>query len=486
MIDYGKQIEILGTLARHSLFAFIWKSFDVLHPSDRFVPSWYIDAIAYQLEQVFKGHRKRLVITVPPRYLKSISAAVAFPAWWLGKDPSIKIMVASYGAELATKHARDFRTLVKSDWYKHLFASMRSDPLRDTADELLTTQRGGRKAVSLGGAVTGLGADVLILDDLMKASDAHSPVELERARQFYEQSLFSRLNDKRDGAVIVIQQRLNEDDIAGYLLDKGFFHLNLPAIAPEAQEYPLSFNRIHRRQCDEVLCPEREPLEVLNQIRTEIGPVVFSAQYLQNPVPPEGGQLRWDKFATYDDCPPRSDLLTVVQSWDTAYSSEPIADFSVCMTFGLREDNRWLLLDVWRGRVEYPALKAQVRALGREWIADRIIIEYANAGVSLFSELRRDNAARKYIRYRPRTNKAVRFAAQTAKIEEQRLLRPTEAPWLPALRQELLTFPRGRHDDQADALAQFLDWTSWRGEQRLIDTIRNGWIPPRRDFQRRA
>jgi predicted phage terminase large subunit-like protein len=156
------------------------------------------------------------------------------------------------------------------------------------------------------------------------------------------------------------------------------------------------------------------------------------------------------------------------------------------MTFGLREDNRWLLLDVWRGRVEYPALKAQVRALGREWIADRIIIEYANAGVSLLSELRRDNAARKYIRYRPRTNKAVRFAAQTAKIEEQRLLRPTEAPWLPALRQELLTFPRGRHDDQADALAQFLDWTSWRGEQRLIDTIRNGWIPPRRDFQRRA
>jgi hypothetical protein len=110
MIDHGKQIEILGALARHSLFAFIWKSFDLLHPSDRFVQSWYIDAIAHQLEEVLAGRRKRLVITVPPRYLKSISAAVAFPAWWLGKDPSIKIMVASYGAELSTKHARDFRT----------------------------------------------------------------------------------------------------------------------------------------------------------------------------------------------------------------------------------------------------------------------------------------------------------------------------------------------------------------------------------------
>jgi hypothetical protein len=131
---------------------------------------------------------QRLVITVPPRYLKSISVAVAFPAWWLGKDPSIKIMVASYGAELAMTHARDFRTLVNSDWYKRLFASMRPDPLRDTADKLLTTQRGGRKAVSLGGAVTGFGADVIILDDLMKASDAHSPVERDRAKQFYEQS----------------------------------------------------------------------------------------------------------------------------------------------------------------------------------------------------------------------------------------------------------------------------------------------------------
>ena len=165
-------------------------------------------------------------------YRQSICTAVCFPAWMLGRDPSLKIMVASSGGDLANKHASDFRKVVAAPWYQLGFPTMRLAEGGNQADEQTTTRGGVRKAISHGGAATGFGADIIIIDDLMKAADASSASERQRVKDFYEQTLLSRLNNQQTGRIIVIQQRLHEDDLPGYLIEKGQFeHLNLPAMA---------------------------------------------------------------------------------------------------------------------------------------------------------------------------------------------------------------------------------------------------------------
>jgi hypothetical protein len=144
---------------RQELFVFIHRVFLTLVPGATFVPNWHIEAIAYQLMRCFRGEIRRLVITVPPRYLKSISVSVAFSAWLLGHDPTRRIVSASYNIELATKHSLDTRAVISAPWYQAAFPRTRLDPRRNTQVELITTRRGTRLATSVGGTLTGRGGD---------------------------------------------------------------------------------------------------------------------------------------------------------------------------------------------------------------------------------------------------------------------------------------------------------------------------------------
>ena len=360
----------------------------------------------------------------------------------LGRNPALKILVASYGQDLAAKHARDFRTVVEAPWCQQVFPDLRPHPQRNTESEFMTTARGLRKAVSLGGAVTGHGADILIIDDMMKADDARSVTERQRVHEFYEQTLFSRLNDKQNGAIIAIQQRLHEDDLAGYLLAKGnFTHLELKAIAEEDEEHALGGRRTYRRRKGEALFPEREPLATLEEIRKEIGSAVFSAQYQQNPVPPDGNRVRWEWFGTYDERPPRSFFQTVAQSWDTAMTAEPTSDFSVCTTWGYRE-GKWYLLDVYRARLDYSALKRKVIELRKQWHAERWSLRGPTPAMHSATSSATNGSDGSRL-YTPRDNKETRLEVQTAKIESGMVLIPREADWLSAFKRELLAFPNG-------------------------------------------
>ena len=197
----------IDTLSRQLLLAFLIRVFRTLHPAGpRLAMNWHIKAMCRLLERVDAGEFLRLIMEVPPRHLKSIATSVAFTAWLLGRNPGLKIIVASYSSELAEKHARDFRMIVNSAWYKALFP--RTVIRSDTANEIVTAAGGGRRAVSLGGTVTGLGADIIIIDDLMKAADSSSDAETRRVHDFYTQTLLSRLNSQVAGKIIVIQQRL--------------------------------------------------------------------------------------------------------------------------------------------------------------------------------------------------------------------------------------------------------------------------------------
>jgi predicted phage terminase large subunit-like protein len=444
-------------LYRQDLFFFTWRAFDWLHPGEQFLPAWHIAAICHTLEKVATGTERRLVITVPPRHGKSICTSVALPAWLLGKSPDIKIMVASYGGELAGKHAEDFRSVVASDWYRRLFPDFQLAKRGDRSDEQITTSNGCRKAISVGGAATGFGADLIIIDDLMKAADANSPAERQRVKDFHEQTLLSRLNDKASGRIVVIQQRLHEDDLPGYLLETGrFSHLNLPAIAEEEQAVETVLGPVHRHKGD-LLWPERESRETLDKLRLEMGPSAFSAQYQQDPTPPGGNRLRWEWFGAYDFEPRRNEFERVVQSWDTGMTSEPTSDYSVCTTWGYKE-GKWHLLDVYRQRLDFYDLKCRAMNLIEQWEPDKVIIEKAAAGLPLLDQLGRECGRRGILEgWKPLDSKEVRFEAQMAYLQTGRFLVPTMAPWLLAFKRELLAFPKARNDDQVDSVVQFLE-----------------------------
>ena len=180
--------------------------------------NWHICAIAYYLEQVRLGKIKRLIITVPPRSLKSIMCSVAFPAFVLGHDPSKRLIVASYSADLAIKHGNDFRTVVNSAEYHGIFPGMRISAMKNTQTEVVTTLNGFRLAMSVDGTLTGRGGDIIIIDDPIAALAALSQKSREHVVDWYFNTLLSRLDDKQNGAIVLVMQRLHEDDLAGVLL----------------------------------------------------------------------------------------------------------------------------------------------------------------------------------------------------------------------------------------------------------------------------
>jgi predicted phage terminase large subunit-like protein len=422
--------KILRGALREDLGTFTAQAFLTVSPGDDYLHNWHIDAVNYELMQIHQGKNRRLIITQPPRSLKSICTSVAFVAWSIGHDPSKRFACVSYSHELAASFARQFRAVITSEWYRALFPTVRLS--KDTETECVTTKGGGRFAVPVGGSFTGRGADVIIIDDPMKADDAQSEKARRAVNDWYATTLLSRLDDKQSGAIILVMQRLHEDDPAGKLLrEDGWCHLDLPAIAENDQEIPIGPNVVHRRHKGEVLHPERESLALLEEIRREMGSLTFSAQYLQRPVPLEGNLIKRAWIKWYESAPPPSTGAQVVQSWDVASTTGDARDWSVCTTW-LTVKRNYYLLDVWRGRLEFPQLRHKVISLAREHALNRILIEQAGPGLHLIQELK-TNPVRGVpvpIGIKPIGDKLVRMEAQCARFEAGQVFLPKEAPWL--------------------------------------------------------
>jgi hypothetical protein len=286
----GAGTRIFRYLLQQEFAAFGEKVFRTLAPSEGFHPNWHIDLICDRLEQVRRGEIRRLIINLPPRGLKSMLVSVAFPAFLMGHDPSSRIIVASYGADLAGKFGADTRTVMQSRWYRDLFPATRLLSVAPAVGDFSTTLQGGRLAVSAGGPITGRGAGLIVIDDPLKASDAASDVERDRINAWFDQNVVQRLDDKKTGAIIVVMQRLHDEDLTGYLLEKGGWeHLRLPAIAEDDESFRLANGNIVGRDVGEALHPAREPLETLMALKHSIGAYDFAGQYQQDPPPREGG-----------------------------------------------------------------------------------------------------------------------------------------------------------------------------------------------------
>jgi predicted phage terminase large subunit-like protein len=450
--------KILPAVLRQDLGTFVAKVFSTVSPGDEYLGNWHIDAIVHALLQIHQDEVKRLIVNQPPRSLKSICASVAFVAWSIGHDPAKRFACVSYSNELAASFARQFRAVITSDWYRALFPSVRL--AKDSETECVTTKGGGRFAVPVGGSFTGRGADVIIIDDPMKASDAQSEKARRTLSDWYATTLLSRLDDKQSGAIVLVMQRLHEDDLAGKLLrDGGWCHLNLPAIAEDDEEILIGPNTVHQRRKGEILHPAREPSELLDEIRRGMGSLNFSAQYQQRPIPIEGNLVKRDWIKWYENAPNRGIGAMVVQSWDIASTTGDTRDYSVCTTW-LKLNRNYYLLSTWRGRLEFPQLLHKLVDLARYHQPSHILIEQVGAGLHLIQELRANpvSGVPLPIGIKPQGDKLVRMEAQCARFEAGQIYLPREASWLSEFLHEILAFPNGRHDDQVDSVSQFLNW----------------------------
>lgn len=457
---------VLDSLRREHLLFFLMRVFAELNPGEPPLElAWYLEALCHALDTAARKPGGRLAVAIPPRHTKSLAASVALSAWLLGHDPTLKIMVATYADKLAREHAQNCRQVMQSDWYKALFPHTRIADEGSRMLELVTTRGGGRRAVTVGGSVTGLGADLIIVDDCLKAEEARSEARREEVRFWFDGTLMTRLNHPSQGSVISIAQRLHEDDIYAHLVDKGYDTLCLPAITEQVEVIPLGGGRFHRREIDSLLDRPKYGRAVLDKLKRDMGSQVFSAQYQQNPVAPGGNLVEMAWFPTFEKILERDDYQSVVQSWDTASSEHYLSDFTVGLTFGYRE-KAWHLIDVVRERVDFPDLRRAVLRAKRRWQPDEILIEDANSGKSLWQEFRSSGDARP-IMCKPEGGKEERLIGITGQLEAGMLRLPEEAPWLDAFRKELRAFPYGKHDDQVDALSQFFNYTLLRGQHLL-------------------
>ena len=448
--------EEVTMLLQHDLSTFIYQCFKELNPNTEYLHNWHIDLIASKLTEVMQGKCKRLVLNMPPRSLKSIASSISFVAWVLGHYPTKRIICASYGLDLSRKLALDCRKILHAGWYQRTFPQTRLS--KNSVEDFETTLGGGRLSTSTGGALTGRGGDIIIVDDPLQPDMAISDVQRNACNDWFDNTLLSRLDSKADGAIVILMQRIHLDDLTGHIMEKGGWTvISLPAIAQQdtLHAFNTPFGPISvTHKANEALHPEREPLEILNQQRFNSGEYNFSAQYLQSPVPMGGGHIKtkWLQYLEPEDFPVTYDQI--VQSYDTASKTSELADFSVCTTWGVKNQN-YYLIDVWRKRVDFPALRDAIAEQYIKHKPDLILIEDASSGIALIQELR---AAQVHCikQVKPEGSKDMRVLKQSILFENGAVKLPNKAPWLVEYVHELTSFPNAKFDDMVDSTFQAL------------------------------
>lgn len=423
-------------------------------------PSRHHRLIARHLEAVERGDITRLMIFMPPRAGKSMLVSEFFPAWYLGRNPSHYLIAATYAQELADDFGRKVRNQIGDPTFQQIFpgctlkgdsqASKRFHVTQKAPGDALATELDGAYfATGIGGPMSGRGSHLLLIDDAVKnREEAESPTIRQRNKDWYTSTAYTRLMP--GGKIVVVMTRWHDDDLAGWLLatqpHEKWTVLCLPAIAEVEDEIG--------RQPGDPLWPEAYPLESLEKIKLSIGSRDWTALYQQRPAPAEGGIFKAAWFRRY--AARQDDYLQVVQSWDTAIKADQLNDPSVCLTFGVKPDG-YDLLEARVQRLEYPDLKRRVVAQAEAFGPDAILIEDKASGQQLIQDLRRDSTL-PIIGILPEKDKVTRASGVSALVEAGRLFLPTQAPWLTDFESELLTFPNAPHDDQVDALSQFLNW----------------------------
>jgi predicted phage terminase large subunit-like protein len=313
--------------------------------------------------------------------------------------------------------------------------------LRINRADLVQTAAGGQvTATPFAAGFTEMGADLIIVDDPLRAQSSFSETR-ERCIRTFDEGLRSRLNDPARGAILVVMQRLHEEDLVGHLLaEGGWRELRLPLVAEAEQDVPLSADRVEQRQAGTTLDPDRVPLEIAQEISRTVGSVVYGAQYQEEPQPAEGTLLRLGNVERYDK--PRRDYDELVIAVDTAMETGEANDYTACVVLG-RYEYRIDVLRVERAKVPFVEQLMMVRELTRVYRGAHVLVEAANAGVALIQELRR-NYALHVTAVSARHCKEERAVGVAPMLENGDVRLPAQAEWLDAFTRELRSFHTAR------------------------------------------
>jgi len=418
-----------------------------------FINGAHHKVMAKKFEDIANGKARRLIINMPPRHTKSEFGSYMLPAWFLGRDPSKKIIQCSNTAELAVGFGRKVRNLVGSEQYAKIFpnVTLRSDS--KAAGRWSTNANGEYFAIGVGGTVTGKGADLLIIDDPHSEQEAaiaaSNPEVYDKVYEWYSSGPRQRLQP--GGSIIVIMTRWSKKDLTGRILKSALEKdgdewdiIEFPAILPSGK----------------ALWPQFWDIKELEVLREELPLPKWQAQYQQQPTSEEGALVKRDWWQKWDqDIPPQ--CTYVIQSWDTAFTKNERSDYSACTTWGvfyLNEDElqpNVILLDAFKERLEFPELKEKAFNMYKEWQPDSFIVEGKASGLPLIGELRRMGIPVSEFTPTRGNDKIARLNSVTDLFASGKVWAPPRR-WADEVIEEMASFPNSDHDDLVDSSTQAL------------------------------
>jgi predicted phage terminase large subunit-like protein len=417
-----------------------------------FIHGRHHEKMARAFERVVEGKTKRLIINMPPRHTKSEFASYLLPSWFLGKFPSKKVIQTSHTAELAVGFGRKVRNLVDSDRYKDLFPDVALQADSKAAGRWATNYAGDYFAIGVGGAVTGKGADLLIIDDPHSEQEAAlaevNPEIYDKTYEWYTSGPRQRLQP--GGSIVIVMTRWSKKDLTGQVLKSA---AQRGGEDWEVIEFPALFDS------GEPLWPQFWSKKELQALRAELPNAKWMAQYQQNPTSETSAIVKRDWWQIWeDDTPPHCEF--VLQSWDTAFEKSNRSDYSACTTWGVfyQEDDAGviqaniILLNAFRDRLEFPSLKKKAIEQCKEWDPDSIIVEKKATGAPLIYEMRAMGIpVQEYTPVRG-NDKISRLNAVSDLFASGRVWAPN-THWAEEVIDEVASFPAGDHDDYVDSVS---------------------------------
>ena len=417
-----------------------------------FISGKHHQIMADAFERVAAGDLKRLIINMPPRHTKSEFASYLLPSWFLGKFPEKKIIQTAHTAELAVGFGRKVRNLVSSDHYGKVFDTKLSSDSK-AAGRWNTHMGGDYFAIGVGGAVTGKGADLLIIDDPHSEQEAKqgNPAVFDGVYEWYTSGPRQRLQP--GGAIVIVMTRWSKRDLTGQILKNSekdgvndWEVIDFPAILPSGTP----------------LWPAFWKKEELEALKAELPVAKWEAQYQQNPTSEEGAIVKRDQWRIWekDEAPPCD---FIIQSWDTAFETNNRADYSACTTWGVFEhpDSKGniktniILLDAFKRRMEFPELKKKAFEMWKEWDPDTLIVEKRAAGAPLIYEMRKIGIPVSEYTPHKGNDKIARVNAISDLFASGVVWCP-DTRWADEVMEEMASFPNGDHDDLVDSSSQAL------------------------------
>ncbi len=463
-------------LCEMSFYEFFKAAWIVVEPAVPLSTNWHhkyiCDTLQEECERIIaqKPKTKDIIINVPFRSTKSLIVTVMFPVWAWIKSPKLRFITSSYSATLSIELATKSRDIIFSDWFKtrwgDVFHIKKDQNLKERYEN---NHIGMRRATSVGGTVTGQGGDFLIVDDPLSPQMANSATERDNANEWYRTTFYSRLNQADIGVRIIIMQRVHEDDLSGFLLDREtrtkYKHICIPATNEDGNIKPKSLEKFYNKETG-LFWEDRFSKQVLDDYKSALGSYGYAGQLQQTPTPLDSGMIHkdWFKIDRY-----RNDESTVNFVIDPAYTANQKNDPSALLAYTYK-DNKWQIVDCVNVHKEFPELVKFIP----QWVKkngytnkSRIYVEPKASGKSIVQTLVRETGLNVKEDKPPTKDKVARVSDISASLESGRVSL-LNGDWNREFLDQLTKFPAAKHDDMVDCLVMAVNKEIWSGGGKVL------------------